>query len=153
MPNKNLNDFTPIKQGTQPSFVSEENHRKHIGSNPNGLHCRQYHVDGTILTAADGKKCDYLLVNDDGKDAYFIELKGKKITDAVEQLEAAIETLKGSLDGYHLFRRIIANKPSTHDIKGSTVTLWKRKCRGEETYHGQKNVVIADTQHTDIMVR
>lgn len=151
MPKRNLNDFTPIEEGTQSSFVSEENTRKHIGNNPDRLHCRRYHVDGYILKSQDGNKCDYLLVNDDGKDAYFIEMKGGEIDDAPKQLEASIEALKDSLKGYYFFQRIVCSKAGTHKMNGSVILQWKRKYNGK--HHGQQIAIIKEAQLTDLMVR
>ena len=150
MPKRNLNDFAPLEEGRQKSFVSEENRRKHIGDNPNGSYCRRYRVDGHILKDADGKKCDFLLVNDAGKDAYFIELKGSEIDDAPKQIEAAIDALKDSLPGYFFFQRIICSKAGTHKMKGSTITLWQKKYSGK--HHNQQIAIIKETQHTDLMV-
>lgn len=151
MTQRKLEDFKPVEAGRQSRFVSEENGRKHIGENPNGLKCRRYKVDGNILTAQDGKKCDFLLVNDDGKDAYFIELKGSEIDAAPEQLKAAIAALKDSLTGYYFFQRIICSKAGTHKIHSSTIIKWKQKYN--EKHHGQQAAVITENQHIDLMVK
>lgn len=148
---KNLNDFPTLEDGTRRTFISSENGRKHIGDNPNGLSCRRYKVDGNILTDADGKKCDFLLVNDDGKDAYFIELKGSEIDIAPSQIEATIEALKNSLKGYYFFKRIICSKAGTHKMQSSTIVQWKRK--NNDKHHEQPMVVIKEVQYTDLMVR
>lgn len=151
MPKRNLNDYNPLEVGTQSKFVSEENKRRHIGNNKNRLHCRRYRVDGYILTAQDGKKCDYLLLNDDGKDAYFIELKGSLIDDAPEQIDATIEALKDSLEDYYFFRRIICSKAGTHKMNDSTILHWRKKHNGKR--HDQPEVVIKESGHEDLMVR
>lgn len=151
MPIQNLTDFTPKLEGNHSSFVSEENKRRHVGENPDKLFCRLYKVDGYILASQTGKRCDYLLVNDEGKDAYFVELKGVHIDDAIEQIDATIEALENSLVGYFFFRRIICSKAGTHKLKSSRVQFWRKK--HNQKHHGQQAVIIKENQHSDKMVR
>lgn len=54
--------------------------------------------------------CDFLLVNDTQQKAYFIELKGGNIDDAVDQLEAAEKKCRAELAGYAFFYRIVCSK-------------------------------------------
>ncbi len=56
---------------------------------------RQYKIDGNIIKA--GNKCDYLVLNDDLKTAYLIELKGNKIHDAIKQLEDTLQMMKDTI--------------------------------------------------------
>ena len=110
----NINDYTPRRSGTYAEFVSSENGCKHIGRNVSGHKIRQFKIDGEVIAKnADTIRCDYLLLNDEAKRAYYIELKGS-------DLEKAIQT------GYATYRRIIYFSGTT-DIKGSAVQRWKAK--------------------------
>lgn len=56
--------------------------REHRAVNPDRRYSlRHYKMDGDLIKQE--KCCDYLLVNDSSKKAYFIELKGRNIDDAV----------------------------------------------------------------------
>ena len=52
--------------------------------------CAVYQVDGNIIS--EGQKCDKLVLIDDekGKGTIFVELKGKDISHAIDQLEATL---------------------------------------------------------------
>jgi len=62
------------------------------------------------------------------KKAYFIELKGKNIDDAVEQLAAGERMCKAELQGYSFFYRIVCSKAKTHKIQGNKFRKFKAKC-------------------------
>jgi hypothetical protein len=59
-----------------------------IGKNSNKKEILQVEVDHCLPIT--GKKCDYLLIDQDDNAAHFIELKGNKIGDALEQLRNSI---------------------------------------------------------------
>ncbi len=86
---------------------------------------RHYHLDGELIKQE--KCCDYLLVNDSRKRAYFIELKGGNVDDAIPQLEAAASRLKQELQGYTFYYRIVASKTRTHNVKKSTFRKFQDK--------------------------
>lgn len=123
----NINDYTPRRSGTYAEFVSSENGCKHIGRNVSGHKIRQFKIDGEVIAKnADTIRCDYLLLNDEAKRAYYIELKGSDLEKAIQQIEATVLMLQDSLTGYAAYRRIIYFSGTT-DIKGSTVQRWKAK--------------------------
>ncbi len=101
--------------------------REHRAKNPQGqFDLRQYKLDGGLFQQT--TCCDYLLVNDSRKKAYFIELKGKNIDDAVEQLEAGEEKCKAELEGYLFFYRIVCSKVRTHKVQSVKFRKFKEKC-------------------------
>ena len=123
----NINDYTPRRSGTYAEFVSSENGCKHIGRNVSGHEIRQFKIDGEVIAKnADTVRCDYLLLNDEAKRAYYIELKGSDLEKAIQQIEATVRMLQDSLTGYATYRRIIYFSGTT-DIKGSAVQRWKAK--------------------------
>jgi len=70
-------------------------------------------IDGCVIE--DGRKADFLLcVQKDTSDVYIIELKGKKLKDAIEQI---IETINFfNFQNINLKARIVFNKvPSGYD--------------------------------------
>lgn len=75
---------------TDKLLVVKERKSKCIFSNPNRRMLTKVIVDGCQIT--DGIKCDYLIL-DHCRNEYFVELKGKDLLHAVEQLEATIQQL------------------------------------------------------------
>ncbi len=99
--------------------------RKHIAENINLNNVRQYQLDGDIIKYE--KSCDFLVLNDDSKNAFFIELKGRNVSEAISQFEGAMLKIKSELSGYSLKFRIITSKSNTHEINGSKVIGFKKK--------------------------
>lgn len=118
MPINNYRSLCPKKAEIIVSHDKRTGPQKHQGLNPNGAcEVTHYRVDGEIITK--GEKCDFILMNETKKIAYLIELKGRKVSKAVEQLEATANTLQSALTGYSLRYRIVARKCSTHDIESA----------------------------------
>ena len=75
---------------TDKLLVVKENKCKCVFSNPNQHLLTKIKIDGCQIT--DGIRCDYLIL-DHCHNEYFVELKGKDLPHAVEQLEASIQQL------------------------------------------------------------
>ena len=122
-----INDYTPHRAGTYAEFVSSENGCKHIGRNDSRHSIRQFKIDGEVISKnSEAARCDYLLLNDDAKRAYYIELKGSDLEKAIQQIESTVQIFQTSLPGYTTYRRIIYFSGTT-DIRGSAVQRWKAK--------------------------
>ena len=101
--------------------------REHRAENPQRkFDLRHYGLDGNLIQQK--TCCDYLLVNDSRKKAYFIELKGGNIDDAVKQLEAGESYCRSELSGYETYFRIICSKARTHKMQGNRIRKFKEKC-------------------------
>lgn len=79
-----------LREVTDKLLVVKERKCKCIFSNPNQHLLTKIKVDGCQIT--EGIKCDYLIL-DHCNNEYFVELKGKDLAHAVEQLEATIQQL------------------------------------------------------------
>lgn len=97
---------------------------------------RQYQLDGKLVV--DETCCDYLVLNDSAKSAYFIELKGSDIRTAVSQLEVTERRFRAELKGYAMFYRIIAKKMRTHELKSNTVRKFQDKYGAKLQYATEK---------------
>lgn len=82
---------------------------------------RHYQIDGGVITDKTVQKCDFLLLNDDKKNAYLIELKGTHILKALQQLEETEKHLREALKAYTLNYRIVY-KANTQAIRSSEYT-------------------------------
>ena len=71
-------------------FVSE-NKRTFRINNKSLFTINKVEVDGCYIS--EGRKCDFLfeIIEDDVKEVFYVELKGKHIEDAVEQLESTLK--------------------------------------------------------------
>ena len=69
---------------------------------------RQYKINGNIIIVRN--RCDYLVLNDDLKTAYLIELKGSKIPHAIKQLDDTFNIMKDNLPDYTFFQNCLYGK-------------------------------------------
>lgn len=136
-------ELKPCLEGRHRQFVSSENHCKHIGDNSKEKYIRQIKVDGDVFPPGkQPKRCDYLLLNDTDKVAYYIELKGSDIRTAIEQIDNTVSLIAPIIKDYTvIFRRIILHKVRPHEIQDNHVTKWKRR----------HNAVIVSGQYTDTL--
>ena len=98
---------------------------KHIANNISSAYVTHYRIDGYVLK--EGIRCDFLLMNEDAKIAYLIELKGSDLVKAAHQLENTEELLRQQLAQYQIMYRIIMRKSSTHAIHSSSFQSFKAK--------------------------
>ncbi len=115
-------------QRNQKIIVSKDQRSpvQHRATNPQGMFdVRHYKLDGDIIKYQ--KCCDFLLVNDTRKKAYFIELKGGNIDEAISQLEEGVKIFKDELVNYTVFYRIVCSKAKTHNIKGNIYRKFAEK--------------------------
>ena len=135
-----ISNYVPDYDGNKRFIISEENNRKHVGKNLGECRITHYKIDGVIFI--NETTCDYILINEDKKFAYLIELKGCGIDKAAEQLEATSDKLSKYLRDYNIrFRIIASNVPSrksrTHGVNSSSyklLSLW-----------GKNNLLVMST--------
>lgn len=100
--------------------------RMHRAINQNGVSAvRQFKLDGGIVKQR--KCCDFLILNDTKKNAYFVELKGGNIHEAVSQFEESEKILRSSLEGYNYFYRIVCSKVITHNVARNSFRKFQDK--------------------------
>lgn len=126
-----LKGFESICNKNAAQVVSRDkgNPQYHKGYNSEKKYITHYRIDGVVINS--GNRCDYLLINEEDKIAYLIELKGSDLVKAAEQLEATENALRQELSGYSLQYRIVANKCRTQEIRSSAYRKyqlrWKRR--------------------------
>lgn len=126
-----LNGFESLCSTHAEQIVSRDkgNPQYHRGINSAKAYVTHYKIDGTVIKS--GNKCDYLLINEDTKVAYLIELKGSDLTKAALQLDTTEKKLRAELSNYSLQYRIVANKCKTQEIYSSAYrkyqTRWKKR--------------------------
>lgn len=126
-----INGYNSLCKERQKIIKSKDKKRpqKHIAKNVNNNRVTHYRVDGVIIRNA--KACDFLLMNEDTKTAYLIELKGGEISDAVDQLKQTENSLRDELAGYKLQFRIVMKKCKTQQIENAStkkiLASWRKK--------------------------
>jgi len=95
-------------------------------TNRSSDHLSKYRVDGGLI-ADDDKKCDFLLLNCEKKQSYFIELKGSDISTAIEQIDRSIDLLKNHLPDFTFFARIVVTRVNTPQLEISNKFLRIKK--------------------------
>lgn len=109
-----------LKKYATPCFkkiVCEENHRKFI------IHagCSEFYkikIDGDVEKNTKNKKCDFLIIKKDKEDIeIFIELKGKKVKDAFNQIIASCKKYTDNTKKPKLYAAIVTShyKPPSKD--------------------------------------
>lgn len=111
----------------QKIIVSKDNRtpREHRALNPERYFVRQYKLDGNLIK--NQKCCDFLVLNDSLKNAYFIELKGCNIDEAIPQLQGGLEKCRTELREYTIYFRIVVSKVCTHNLQKNTFRKFKDK--------------------------
>jgi hypothetical protein len=108
-------------------ITAEEKGKKYIGHNKSGKLFGRFRVDGCLI--GEGKKCDFLILDCKEKKAYFIELKGKDILTALEQIDQSIEILFPKLSDFSINARIVLSKANPPDLRSSKYIKIERKLK------------------------
>lgn len=122
-----------------PIIVSQDGGAKspkHIANNRRKSLVYQYKIDGEVI--AQGPRCDYLVMNEDMKTAYLIELKGSDLETAAAQLEETAKKLARGLYSYELSFRIVANKCKTQEIESTAFRKYRKKWAGYNQFGSKR---------------
>jgi hypothetical protein len=119
----------------QKKIVSQERQSSHVACNINESLVRQYRLDNVVIPRNEQKVCDYIVFNDDKQTVYLIELKGKHVKDAIEQIQMTEERIKDSIKAYKRFYRIVFRGSATHSISKTTLLKWKKAHRKNGVYY------------------
>ena len=92
----------------------------------------KYVVDDCLLrTKQKDEKCDYLVLINEIKEAYFVECKGSDVLKAVNQLDSSINILRNNLPGYVLKGRIISTRVYSPDLRMQAYKRLREKLKGQ----------------------
>ncbi len=94
-----------------------EKGRKYIAINNDQNEVTLYRVDKCLITQ--GIKCDFLLLNHDKKSSFYIELKGKHLLHAIDQIESTISMLHHSIFEFKIHVRIILSRVCAPDLRSN----------------------------------
>ncbi|MCI8977685.1 hypothetical protein AALB47_07155 [Lachnospiraceae bacterium 54-11] len=125
-----LKGFKSLCNKYASQIVSQDkgNPQYHKRINSANTYVTHYKIDGIVIKT--GSRCDYLLMNEEKRIAYLIELKGSDLVRAAGQLEATEKFLGQELSDYELQFRIIANKCKTQEIHSSAYRKYQIRWKG-----------------------
>lgn len=125
-----LKGFESLCGKNAAQIVSRDkgNPQYHKGNNADKAYVTHYQIDGVVIK--EGGRCDYLLINEDARVAYLIELKGSDLVKAAEQIERTERVLKKELSKYQLQYRIVANKCKTQAVASSAYRKYQIRWKG-----------------------
>lgn len=126
-----LKGFESLCNKNAEQIISRDkrNPQYHKGINSNRKFVTHYKIDGSVIKSGD--RCDFLLINEEKRYAYLIELKGSDLVKAAKQLESTEKILKESLSGYRLHYRIVANKCKTQEIRSAAYRKYQIRWKGK----------------------
>lgn len=98
--------------------------------NDSGLCVSKYHIDGGLCDSMNHEKCDYGIFTD-LNELFLIELKGRNINHAIEQIDHTIDFLKLSTKfrGMKVKARIVATKAPTPDMMSTNRLSLEKKLK------------------------
>lgn len=118
-----------VKDVTDRLLTLAENKRKCVFKNPEKHPLKKITVDGCQII--ENAKCDYLVI-DHSQNEYFVELKGKDLPHAVEQLEESIRRLSNMNAHTKKFALIVASRyPSNDTTIQRAKAIFKKKYKAE----------------------
>ena len=125
-----LKGFESLCSKNAGQIVSRDkrNPQYHKGINTGKKYVTHYKIDGIVIKS--GKRCDYLLIDEEKRIAYLIELKGSDLVKAAEQLEHTERALSRELSDYSLQYRIVANKCKTQETHSSAYSKYQIRWKG-----------------------
>lgn len=102
-------------------IILEENRCSITFVNNSRKEIRIIEVDGCVIT--EGRRCDYLLVPPE-KTEYYVELKGKNVKHAVEQIEATIAELSADKRKHPKYAFVVCTRCP---LSGQDVNEYRQK--------------------------
>ncbi|TAE59346.1 MAG: hypothetical protein EAZ87_09895 [Nostocales cyanobacterium] len=118
----NYPDCTLCSDGKK--ITVQENKRKYILNNLSAQKVCKIQIDGCVIDDQNQRKCDYLIIvcktEDAKEEMYFIELKGKDLISAVEQLTQTIEYFKPQIIGKVFARAVLSRVPNPKSIENDS---------------------------------
>ena len=117
-----------------------ENKSTYVPLNPHRKKLQHYKVDNCLMATV--TRCDYLMLNHTDSKAYFIELKGRALNKAAEQILCSIDVLKSPIKNWIIHARIVVTKVAHPELNASNVVSLKRllRKRGGQLKYGSKEI-------------
>jgi hypothetical protein len=110
---------------TRRKLVLSEKGREYRVLNPNGRRLMHYQIDHCF--AVPGKRCDHAIGVPELSLIRFVELKGKDLRSAAEQIYSTILVCESDLMGLKVHARVVLSRVQRPDLRSSDVVRLERK--------------------------
>lgn len=133
-----LKDYQSHCKKNQKIIICQDkkNPQKYVAHNEERNDVYQYLFDGDVVK--EGKRCDYLLLNDTKKRIYFVELKGSDLNYALVQIEESVKVCKtrfsDEINGCSISFRVILNKVRSPNLYTNDVKKFKKRVGSDLVY-------------------
>ena len=137
-----LNGYPSLCEERQRIIVSRDTgtKREYRAFNKDSCRVTQYKIDGDIVCDT-SIRCDFLVMNDDRRDAYLIELKGSDIEHALDQLEKTARRFQKELSGYCIKYRLVCSRVRTQASHSTKYKKFKKKHDGVNEFICKENQI------------
>lgn len=137
-----LDGYSSLCEERQPVIVSRDakGRREHRALNMDACLVTQYRIDGDVIRDA-SICCDFLVMNDDRRDAYLIELKGSDIDHALDQLEATAARFQTELREYRVRYRLVCSRVKTQAMHSTKYKKFMKKHKVDKAFICKENQI------------
>ncbi len=134
----------------KPRYSVNENKRCYALQNSNHLDVLQTKVDGDLYPQnQDIKRCDYAFTSRSFETAILVELKGRHVSDALDQISATLNDFSRRYSYRRYYGRIVAGKVNTPDIKPNKYKELSDKLKSAGGSLLIRSVKLAETLNDD----
>ncbi len=124
---------------------ASENRSKYSLNNPHQKEVCKIKVDNCLEKESSSKQCDYLFLSCNTLRAFFIELKGKDLTHAIQQLDQSIDNLSPSIEEFAINARVVLSKTQTPDLRTTKYKKFVTKVKRLGGTFVHKNKILTET--------
>lgn len=110
------------------TLTDKKSSTTYIYENNSSNKLTKYRVDDCLIDDHNSK-CDFLLLNCDKKESYFVELKGSDLIKAVEQIDRSIDLLHSKFKDFSVNGRIVLTRVNTTDLKNTKLIRLEEKIK------------------------
>jgi hypothetical protein len=128
-----------------PILRAQENKSKYVLKNPNRIEVCKIQVDDCVINSNDESKCDFLFLACETDKAFFVELKGRDLTHAIDQIDHSIDVLISQLENFAINARVVLSKAQTPDLRTSKYVKFKSKIKRLGGTFEHKNKVMEES--------
>ena len=98
-----------------------------------------------MITSHVESKCDFLFLVCETDKAFFVELKGRDLSHAIDQIDHSIEVLINHLENFAINARVVLSKAQTPDLRTSKYAKFKAKIKALGGTFEHKNKVMEES--------
>jgi hypothetical protein len=123
---ESIGDKGFLSDDNRKEIIFSENGIIYKGINKNKKRVLRYQVDGGIFND-DQKKCDKAFGLPEIRDFYLVELKGKNLRHASDQIYETIKALGEKIKSFRVHGRVVCSRIPRPDLRSSQIVKLERE--------------------------